>query len=37
MAVVFIFHAGNAVMHIAAIEITIDCLLDIGTPESILT
>ncbi len=36
MATVFTFHTGKAVMQIAAIEIAIDYLLDIGPPESVL-
>jgi len=36
MAAVFTFHAGKAVVQITAIEITIDHLLDIGSPESVL-
>ena len=36
MAAVFTFHTGKAVMQIAAVEITIDHLLDIGPPESVL-
>ena len=36
VAAVFTFHAGKAVVEIAAIEITIDHLRDIGSPESIL-
>ena len=36
MAAVFTFHAGKAVVQIAAIEITIDHLLDIWPPESVL-
>jgi len=37
MAAIFAFHAGKAVVQIAAIEIAIDHLLDIGPPESVLT
>ena len=37
MAAIFAFHTGKAVVQIAAIEITIDHLLDIGSPESVLT
>ena len=37
MAAIFAFHAGKAVVQIAAVEITIDHLLDIGPPESVLT
>jgi len=36
MTAVFTFHTGKAVMQIAAVEITIDHLLDIGPPESVL-
>ena len=36
VAVVFAFHAGKAVVQIAAIEIAIDHLLDIGPPEPVL-
>ena len=36
MAAIFAFHAGKAVVQIAAVEITIDHLLDIGPPESVL-
>jgi hypothetical protein len=36
MAAVFTFHAGKAVVRIAAIEIARDHLLDIGPPESVL-
>ncbi len=36
MAAVFAFHTGKAVMQIAAIEIAIDHLLDIGPPEAVL-
>ena len=36
VAAIFAFHAGKAVVQIAAIEITIDHLLDIGPPESVL-
>jgi len=36
MTAVFAFHAGKAVVQIAAIEIAIDHLLDIGPPESVL-
>jgi hypothetical protein len=36
MAVVFAFHAGKAVVEMAAVEIAIDHLLDIGSPETIL-
>ena len=36
VAAIFAFHAGKAVAQITAIEITIDHLLDIGPPESVL-
>jgi hypothetical protein len=36
MAAVFTFHAGKPVVQIAALEIAIDHLLDIGPPESVL-
>ena len=36
MAAIFAFHAGKAVVQIAAIEIPIDHLLDIGPPEAVL-
>jgi hypothetical protein len=36
MAAIFAFHTGKAVVQIAAIEIAIDHLLDIGPPESVL-
>ena len=36
MAAVFAFHAGKPVVQITAVEITIDHLLDIGPPESVL-
>ncbi|MDO9228236.1 MAG: hypothetical protein Q7U03_01600, partial [Syntrophales bacterium] len=36
MAAIFAFHAGKAVVQIAAIEIAIDYLLDIGPPEAVL-
>ena len=36
IAAIFAFHAGKSVVQIAEIEITIDHLLDIGPPESIL-
>jgi len=36
VAAVFTFYAGKAVVQITAIEITIDHLLDIRPPESIL-
>jgi len=36
MTAVFAFHACKAVVQIAAIEIAIDHLLDIGSPESVL-
>jgi hypothetical protein len=37
MTAIFTFHPGKAVVQIATIEITIDHLLDIGPPESVLT
>jgi hypothetical protein len=37
MAAIFAFHSGKAVMQIAAVEITIEPLLDIGPPESVLS
>ena len=37
MAAVFAFHTGKTVVQIPAIEITMDHLLDIGPPESVLT
>jgi hypothetical protein len=37
MTAIFTLHAGKAIVHIAAIEIAIDHLLDIGPPESVLT
>ena len=36
MAAVFTFHAGKAVVQITAIEIAVDHLLDIGSPEAVL-
>ena len=36
MAAIFAFHAGKAVVQIAAVEITIDHLLKIRPPESVL-
>jgi len=36
VAAVFTFHAGKAVVQITAIKITMDHLLDIGPPESVL-
>ncbi len=36
MAAIFAFHAGKAVVQITAVEITIDHLLNIGPPESVL-
>ena len=36
MAAVFTFHTGKAVIQVAAIEIAIDHLLDIGPPEAVL-
>lgn len=35
MAAVSVFHTGKAVMEVAAIEIAIDHLHDVGPPESI--
>jgi|BarGraNGADG00211_3_1021988.scaffolds.fasta_scaffold03439_3 hypothetical protein len=37
MAVAFAFHSVKAVVQIAAIEITVDQLLDIRPPKSVLT
>jgi len=36
MAAIFTFHAGKAVVQIAAIEIAVNHLLDIGPPKSVL-
>jgi len=36
MAAIFAFHAGKPVVQIAAIEIAVDHLLDIGPPEAVL-
>jgi len=36
MAAVFAFHTGKAVLQIAAVEITVNHLFDIGPPESVL-
>ena len=36
VAAIFRFHAGKAVVQVAAIEITIDNLFDIGFSESVL-
>jgi hypothetical protein len=36
MAAIFAFHAGKAFVQIAAVEITIDYLLDIRPPEALL-
>ena len=36
MAAIIAFHAGKPVAQITAVEITIDHLLDIGPPESVL-
>jgi hypothetical protein len=36
VAAVFAFHAGKAVMQDAAVQIPIDDLLDIGSPETVL-
>jgi len=35
MAAVFAFHTGEAIMHISAIEIPVNDLLKIGSPESV--
>jgi hypothetical protein len=37
MAAIFTINAGKAVVQIAVIEITIEHLLDIGPPESVLS
>ncbi|MDO9585021.1 MAG: hypothetical protein Q7I93_00890 [Syntrophales bacterium] len=37
VAIIFTLHAGKAVVQIAAVETTIDYLLDIGPPESVLS
>jgi len=37
MTAVSAFHAGNSVVQVAAIEISIDHRLNIGPPEAILT
>jgi len=37
MAAVFAFHTGKAVVRIAAVEIAIDHLRDIGPSETVLT
>jgi hypothetical protein len=37
MAAVFAFHAGKAMVQIAAVEITVNHLLKIRTPESVLS
>ena len=37
MTAVSTFHSGKAVVQIAAVEIAIDHLLDIGPPETVLT
>jgi hypothetical protein len=37
VAAVFAFHTDKAVVQIATIEIAIDYLLDIGSPESVLS
>ena len=36
MATVFAFHTGKSVVRVAAIEIPINYLLDIGPPEAVL-
>jgi len=36
MTAVFAFHAGKAVVRVSAIKITMNHLLNIGTPESVL-
>jgi hypothetical protein len=36
MSAVFAFHPGKAVAQITTIEITVDYLLDIGPPETVL-
>jgi len=36
MTAVFAFHTGKAIVQVATIEITINDLLDIRPPESIL-
>jgi len=36
MTAVFAFHTGKAVVRIAAVEVAVDDLLDIGPPESVL-
>jgi len=36
MAAIFTFRAGKAVVQITAVEITIDHLLNIGPPETVL-
>ena len=37
MAAVFAFHTGKTVASIAAIEITVNYLFDIGSPEAVLS
>jgi len=36
VAAIFAFHTGEAVVQITTIEIAIDHLLDIGSPEAVL-
>ena len=36
MAAIFTFHAGKAVVRVAAIKIAVNHLLDIGPPKSVL-
>ena len=36
MTAVFAFHTGKAVVQIAAIEIAVDHLVDVESPESLL-
>ena len=36
MTAVFAFYAGKAVVRVAAVQIPVDHLLDIGPPESVL-
>jgi hypothetical protein len=37
MAAVFAFHTGKTVLQIAAIQITVNHLLDIWSPEAVLS
>jgi hypothetical protein len=37
MAAIFAFHAGKVVVQIAAIQIAINHLLDVRSPESVLS